>query len=775
MIRGRRRQGDRGIIAGIRRTMLAGIAPPTRGGSMSRRIHRSVAAALLAAFALGFAAQAPAQTPVRIMPLGDSITAGPGCWRAYLWNRLQTAGYNNIDFVGTGSDGGSCNPGFSYDFDHEGHSGFSITGIAAGNNLPPWLTAARPDVIVMHLGTNDMWGGHIPLGNKITALTQLIGQMRAFNPNIKLVAAKIIPMDAAGCTTCMADVVAFNDALATLAAQLGTAQSPILVADLWTGFDVVNDTFDRVHPVTSGFIKMANAFFPVVAQALNGTSPGFALSVARAGAGTGTVTSTPAGINCGSACTATFSGGTVVTLNAAAGPSSAFAGWSGACAGTAPTCTVTMSQARSVTATFNQVVVIPAQLSVTKQGTGLGTVTSNPAGINCGPTCVLFFPPATGTTFQFTATPMPGSTFTGWGGACSGTGACVVTRTGIATNVIATFTATTGFPLTVTRAGSGTGTVTSNPSGISCGGTCSATFASGVSVTLVAQPASNSTFAGWSGACTGTGSCTVPMTQARNVTATFTSSVATFPLNVTVTLFAGGGSVTSSPAGINCGTTCSASYASGTSVTLTATPIPGSIFVGWSGACTGTGGCAVVMSQARSVTATFQSAPPPVTLTVTLAGTGSGTVTSTPAGINCPTACMVGFPGGNVTLTATPAAGATFAGWSGACTGTGTCTVSMSQPRAVTATFMGGGTGGSCPNPITFSGNTGNFNTTGPVCYRTNAQINGWGCFNFEGRSVTVSGVPRTCGQMPVTRAADGFHYFAVTAGQFPWAGIFIW
>ena len=59
------------------------------------------------------------------MPLGDSITAGPGCWRAYLWNQLQTAGYSNIDFVGGVNDGGGCNPGFTYDFDHEGHSGFS--------------------------------------------------------------------------------------------------------------------------------------------------------------------------------------------------------------------------------------------------------------------------------------------------------------------------------------------------------------------------------------------------------------------------------------------------------------------------------------------------------------------------------------------------------------------------------------------------------------------------------------------------------------------------
>ena len=118
--------------------------------------------------------------------------------------------------------------GFAYDTDHEGHSGFSITGIADQNQLPPWLTAANPDIIVMHLGTNDMWGGHIPLQTKITALTKLIGQMRANNPNIKIVMAQIIPMNPAGCTTCMSDVVAFNNAIV----RLGCRPHHRAVADL---------------------------------------------------------------------------------------------------------------------------------------------------------------------------------------------------------------------------------------------------------------------------------------------------------------------------------------------------------------------------------------------------------------------------------------------------------------------------------------------------------------------------------------------------------------
>jgi hypothetical protein len=91
------------------------------------------------------------------------------------------------------------------------------------------------------------------------------------------------------------------------------------------------------------------------------------------------------------------------------------------------------------------------------------------------------------------------------------------------------------------------------------------------------------------------------------------ATATTFPLTVTKA-GPGSGTVTSSPAGINCGTDCSESYASGTNVTLTAAPAAGSTFAGWSGACSGTGTCAVAMSAARSVTATFNATTPAVTI-----------------------------------------------------------------------------------------------------------------------------------------------------------------
>jgi lysophospholipase L1-like esterase len=244
---------------------------------MSRMLRTVLLAAALAVAATvpGLAATLPARaaTPVRIMPLGDSITAGPGCWRAKLWQRLRANGYTDIDFVGSQSDGGGCNPGYSYDFDHEGHGGFSATGIANNDQLPPWLAAARPDVVLMHLGTNDMWGGYIPLQDKLTAFTKLVGQMRANNPAVTIVVAQIIPMSAAACATCPADVAALDRAIPGWAAGLSTAQSPISVADLWTGYDAVADNVDGTHPDDTGFRKMADAWYPAVARALGGGTP----------------------------------------------------------------------------------------------------------------------------------------------------------------------------------------------------------------------------------------------------------------------------------------------------------------------------------------------------------------------------------------------------------------------------------------------------------------------------------------------------------------------
>jgi hypothetical protein len=238
--------------------------------------------------------------------------------------------------------------------------------------------------------------------------------------------------------------------------------------------------------------------------------------------------------------------------------------------------------------------------------------------------------------------------------------------------------------LTVTKSGTGAGTVSSSPAGISCGAVCSSDYDNGTSVTLTATAGVDSSFSGWSGACTGTGACTVTMTQARSVTATFSLIAETLSVSKSGS---GSGMVSSNPTGIDCGSTCSHSYAYGTSVTLTAGAATGSAFSGWSGACTGTGSCNITLSQAQSVTAIFNLIPE--TLTVAKKGDGAGSVSSSPSGISCGTTCSFSYGYGTpVTLAAKAARGSSFVGWSGACTGTAACTVSMTAARSVQASFL---------------------------------------------------------------------------------------
>lgn len=235
--------------------------------------------------------------------------------------------------------------------------------------------------------------------------------------------------------------------------------------------------------------------------------------------GSGNVSSNPSGINCGngsSACAQEETGNSNVTLTATPSGAATFLGWTGACTGSSTQCIVTMSQARSVAAAFGSI--NEFQLSVST-GTG-GRVTSSPSGINCGAACLASF--GSGTQVLLQAVPEPGYVFSGWGGDCSsfGSAACSLTMNANHT-VTAIFTATHPgeYPLTVTVTGSGV--VTSTPSGISCGSSCSNSYNYGTSVSLIATPANGYQLSGWYGPCSGTGTCTVTMDQAQYVTAKF--------------------------------------------------------------------------------------------------------------------------------------------------------------------------------------------------------------------------------------------------------------
>ncbi len=185
--------------------------------------------------------------------------------------------------------------------------------------------------------------------------------------------------------------------------------------------------------------------------------------------------------------------------------------------------------------------------------------------------------------------------------------------------VVVTVTGTS-FNLALHTVGAGTGTISASPQGTSCGPGCFAYPTSPVAtVQLTATPAPGSTFAGWSGACLGAGSCSVTMNQNQSVTADFEVPSPTF-FNLTVnTTGTGSGTVSPSPAGTSCGAGCY-SYLAGTVVQLTAKANAGSTFAGWSGTCSGTGSCTITMNQNRSVTADFETAGPPPPVTGTWAG-----------------------------------------------------------------------------------------------------------------------------------------------------------
>ena len=137
---------------------------------------------VLATLAVGAAAQ---NATLRYMPFGDSITEII-CWRAKLWDKLQTTEWASVDFVGSGKTENNCR-NTKYDRDNEGHSGFLAINIANQKQLVGWLQKNPADVISMHLGTNDIVQQSKNTNDIIAAFTTLVAQMRASKANIKIV------------------------------------------------------------------------------------------------------------------------------------------------------------------------------------------------------------------------------------------------------------------------------------------------------------------------------------------------------------------------------------------------------------------------------------------------------------------------------------------------------------------------------------------------------------------------------------------------------------
>jgi GH25 family lysozyme M1 (1,4-beta-N-acetylmuramidase) len=160
-----------------------------------------------------------------------------------------------------------------------------------------------------------------------------------------------------------------------------------------------------------------------------------------------------------------------------------------------------------------------------------------------------------------------------------------------------------------------------------------------------------------------------------------------------------GGTVTSSPVGINCGSTCRAYFDPMGSVGLAATPSAGATFLGWGGACSGASTCTVSMVGNKSVSARFG-----YTLTEAVSGAGPGQITT--GATACTSSCQTTYVAGtSVTLKATPGPDALFSGWSGACSGTSTtCVVVMNASQQANANFGDKPPSASVTAPATLNG-----------------------------------------------------------------------
>jgi len=256
----------------------------------------------------------------------------------------------------------------------------------------------------------------------------------------------------------------------------------------------------------------------------------YSLVISKTGTGTGTVTSSPTGISCGTDCSKNYKSGTQVTLTPTASSGSTFVGWSGGgCSGTG-TCTVTTDAAKMVYATFNLTTSTAPSISAFTINNEASSATSRTVTLNNT---------ATGSPTQYMASESSSFNGTSWqtystapsftlssGNATKTVYFKVKNSTGESTAVsdsIALNEGTTQYTLTVTKSGTGSGTVSAT--GLSCGGsTCTGSYSQGTSVTLSASASSGSTFAGWSGGgCSGTGTCTATMNVATTITATFNS------------------------------------------------------------------------------------------------------------------------------------------------------------------------------------------------------------------------------------------------------------
>lgn len=219
----------------------------------------------------------PPIDPVKIMALGDSITEGyntafpydGNTYRFYLWNSLVGDGYD-VDFVGwrTATGNGSYgNP--SFDQDHQARSGADAEDLEQESSDA--IAALAPDVAVVQIGVNDIWGPPSPPGDPnnpkpydpasaMANITGVISNLRAANPDVAILVGELIPCDVGAVCVRVAEM---NSSLASLVAAQNTAQSPVVLVPI-NGDLGLGDLADGLHPNDSGDQKIAAGFFTAI-------------------------------------------------------------------------------------------------------------------------------------------------------------------------------------------------------------------------------------------------------------------------------------------------------------------------------------------------------------------------------------------------------------------------------------------------------------------------------------------------------------------------------
>ncbi len=218
-----------------------------------------------------------AQDTLRILPLGNSITQAENIgsnnynsYRRELYFDLGTmiTAPDTFDFIGSQNTAYDNVPFPDSDFDpdHEGHWGFNADEIAS--NLGSWLTNLdTPDMVLMHLGTNDCADGE-SIVSTIAELELIIDELRTFNPQVTTFIAQVIPSPSLD--VCLNEL---NDSIPDLAMRKDLPNSKVIVVDQNTGFNAATDTYDNLHPNLLGEDKIAARWFSAIETFINNSLP----------------------------------------------------------------------------------------------------------------------------------------------------------------------------------------------------------------------------------------------------------------------------------------------------------------------------------------------------------------------------------------------------------------------------------------------------------------------------------------------------------------------